>query len=142
MGGILGLPSAPELKTSTHFWGFPKLGLPFEGPSNKDYSIFGSVLGSPYFGKLQYHMHIYTRTSLVATRIDQSPGFRMFPNLTRQTFILATMDKPKYPNNMKINNSPVSFLVSQLCSVIANGKTLRVQVPNNHILTQNQYYNY
>ena len=27
-------------------------GYPFEGPHNKDCSILGSILGSPYFGKL------------------------------------------------------------------------------------------
>ena len=32
--------------------GFPKLGIPFRGPQNKDYSILGSILGSPYLGKL------------------------------------------------------------------------------------------
>ena len=36
------------------FRGFPKLGVPFGAPHNKDYSIFGSVLGSPYFGKLPF----------------------------------------------------------------------------------------
>ena len=34
--------------------GFPKLGVPYWGPHNKDYSILGSILGSPYFGKLPY----------------------------------------------------------------------------------------
>ena len=34
--------------------GFPKLGVTFWGPNNKDYSIWGSMLGSPYFGKLPY----------------------------------------------------------------------------------------
>ena len=34
--------------------GFPKLGVIFEAPHNKDYSILGSILGSPYFGKLPY----------------------------------------------------------------------------------------
>ena len=29
-------------------------GYLFGGPNNKDYSIFGSILGSPYFGKLPY----------------------------------------------------------------------------------------
>ena len=33
-------------------WGFPRLGVPFRGPNNKDYSILGSILGSPHFGKL------------------------------------------------------------------------------------------
>ena len=32
--------------------GFPKLGDLFGDPYNKDYSILGSILGSPYFGKL------------------------------------------------------------------------------------------
>ena len=31
---------------------FPKLGVPFGGPYNKDYKILGSILGSPYLGKL------------------------------------------------------------------------------------------
>ena len=30
------------------------LGVLFEGPNNKDYSLLGSILGSPYFGKLPY----------------------------------------------------------------------------------------
>ena len=35
--------------------GFPKIrGALFGGPHNKDYSILGSILGSPYFGKLPY----------------------------------------------------------------------------------------
>ena len=29
-----------------------KLGVPFGGPQNKDSSIFGSILGLPYLGKL------------------------------------------------------------------------------------------
>ena len=32
--------------------GFPNYGYLFGGPHNKDYSILGSILGSPYFGKL------------------------------------------------------------------------------------------
>ena len=31
--------------------GFPKLGVPVWGPHSKDYSILGSILGSPDFGK-------------------------------------------------------------------------------------------
>ena len=35
--------------------GLPKIrGTTFGGPNNKDYSILGSLLGSPYFGKLPY----------------------------------------------------------------------------------------
>ena len=34
---------------------FPKIrGTFFGGPNNKDYSILGSILGYPYFGKLPY----------------------------------------------------------------------------------------
>ena len=36
--------------------GFLKLGVPFAGPYNKDYSILGSILGSPYFGKLPHEL--------------------------------------------------------------------------------------
>ena len=36
-------------------WEFPKIrGYHFGGPHNKDYSILGPILGSPYFGKLPY----------------------------------------------------------------------------------------
>ena len=31
-------------------WGFPKI----RGTNNKGYSILGSILGSPYFGKLPF----------------------------------------------------------------------------------------
>ena len=30
----------------------PKLGVPFWGSHNKNHSILGSILGSPYFGDL------------------------------------------------------------------------------------------
>ena len=36
-------------------WEFPKIRGTFSGgPYNKDYSILGSILGSPYLGKLPY----------------------------------------------------------------------------------------
>ena len=42
---------------------FPKLGVPFWGPYDKGYSILGSILGSPYFGKLpngyRHHLAVY-----------------------------------------------------------------------------------
>ena len=35
--------------------GFTKLGVPFlGGPYNKDHSIWGSILGSPYLGRLPF----------------------------------------------------------------------------------------
>ena len=37
--------------------GFPKItGYFFGGPYGKDYSILGSILGSPYFGKLSHEL--------------------------------------------------------------------------------------
>ena len=34
-------------------WEFPEIrGTFWGGPSHKDYGILGSILGSPYFGKL------------------------------------------------------------------------------------------
>ena len=45
---------------STIYGGFPKLGgYPFGSPNNKDYSILGSILGSPNFGKLPYVCQLY-----------------------------------------------------------------------------------
>ena len=32
--------------------GFPKFGVPFGGPYKQDYGTMGSILGSPYLGKL------------------------------------------------------------------------------------------
>ena len=41
---------------SQSIWGFPKITFlgAFGGPHNKDYGILGSMLGSPYFGKLPF----------------------------------------------------------------------------------------
>ena len=45
------MPSHPiDLKTRNG--GFPKLGYLIGDPHNKEYSILGSILGSPHFGKL------------------------------------------------------------------------------------------
>ena len=43
------------IKSKVFIWEFPKIrGTLLRGPHNKDYSILGSILGSPYFGKLPY----------------------------------------------------------------------------------------
>ena len=42
---------------SIEYGGFPKLGVPFWGSQDKEYSILGSILGSPHFGKLPYRGH-------------------------------------------------------------------------------------
>ena len=39
---------------SERFGGFRKLGYLFRGPNIKDYSILGSILGSPHFGKVPF----------------------------------------------------------------------------------------
>ena len=42
------------------YGGFPKLGgYLFGGPHNKDYSILGAMLGSPYLWKLPYMLEAY-----------------------------------------------------------------------------------
>ena len=38
------------------YGGLPKLGVPYWGPHNQDFSILGSILGSPYLGKLPYRV--------------------------------------------------------------------------------------
>ena len=48
-------PPSIEITIVGAIWGFPKIrGTLFGGPYNKGYSILGSILGSPYFGKLPY----------------------------------------------------------------------------------------
>ena len=45
--------------TYTYTWGFPKIrGTFLGGPYSQDYSILGSILGSPFLGKLP-HIYIY-----------------------------------------------------------------------------------
>ena len=47
--GILGFRVLSQLPSAD--MGFPKLGIPFWRPYNKEYSVLASILGSPYFGK-------------------------------------------------------------------------------------------
>ena len=54
MKRILGVQIYSSYTYPKPYGGFPKLGLPFGGPHNKDYRILESVLGSPYLGKLPY----------------------------------------------------------------------------------------
>ena len=57
-GDILGLYRDNGKENGYYYLGFrvyrvsENSGYPFGGPHNKDYSILGSILGSPYFGKL------------------------------------------------------------------------------------------
>ena len=51
--------------------GFLKLEVPFlGGPYNKDYSILGSILGSPYLGKLPYKRYRGWSRAYVRMRRD------------------------------------------------------------------------
>ena len=44
-------------------WGYLKIRGTMGGPQNKDYSILGSIVGSPDFGKLPYRVfHPIART--------------------------------------------------------------------------------
>ena len=44
-------------------------GTIFRGPYNKDYSILGSILGSPDFGKLPYFYVINIHTCISGLRL-------------------------------------------------------------------------
>ena len=51
----LGDPSLQSLLTTSKHMGVSQnWGYHFGGPNNKGYNIFGSILGSPYFGKLPH----------------------------------------------------------------------------------------
>ena len=54
--------------------GFATLGVPFWGPHNKDYSIWGSILGYPCFGKLP------NEGSLLLHFSQASQGFALLCN--------------------------------------------------------------
>ena len=57
--------------------GFPKIrGTLFGGLNNKDYSILGSILGSPYFGKLPCSFG-YPWPATAYVGIIRSSGFQM-----------------------------------------------------------------
>ena len=42
------------IREVSSYGGFPKVGVPFWSTYNKDYGNLGSILGSPYCGKLPY----------------------------------------------------------------------------------------
>ena len=48
----LGFARNPRLMELVHVGSSQNWGYLFGGPHNKDYSILGSILGSPYLGKL------------------------------------------------------------------------------------------
>ena len=52
--------------------GFPKLGVPFVGPHNKDYSIWGSILGSLILGN--HHMSLVCRKGSTVARNSPNNG--------------------------------------------------------------------
>ena len=51
--------------------GFLKLGFPFGGFHNKDCSILGSILGSPFFGN--YHISVWTRARCAWASLTKHP---------------------------------------------------------------------
>ena len=55
--------------------GFPKLGVLFGRYHNKDYSILGSILGSPYVGKLPNHMRIFPGSTRMGDYMAMVAGF-------------------------------------------------------------------
>ena len=69
------------------------LGYLFGGPYNKDYSILGSILGYPNFGKLPY---IYISLSLSLSLFTQALGAQCFTQMTGFT------DLPKPLNHLHL----------------------------------------
>ena len=61
--------NATEWLHSLLLEGFPNFGYRFGGPHNKDCSIVGSIIGSPYFGKLppplKVPVHLSSRSKCV-----------------------------------------------------------------------------
>ena len=51
---IVEIWAGPQDGTVGYAWGFPQIRGTFLGVPYKDFSILGSTLGSPYFGKLLY----------------------------------------------------------------------------------------
>ena len=59
-----------EMETGI-IWGFPEIrSTLLGGPYNKDYSILGSILGSPYLGKLPYKRYRGWSRAYVRMRRD------------------------------------------------------------------------
>ena len=54
-GGATWECQPPATEVRGVIWGFPKIRVTLlGGPNDKDSSILGSILGSPYFGKSPY----------------------------------------------------------------------------------------
>ena len=57
--------------------GFPKIrSTLLGGPYNKDYSLLGSILGSPYFGKLPQTQQGLRRSTEHVTEVEMKPSSR------------------------------------------------------------------
>ena len=63
-------------------------GYHFACPSNKDYNILGSILGSPYFGKLPYRDYIIG----VIQGLDKDFVGILFPSSLRAPSKLRVQD--------------------------------------------------
>ena len=77
--GVLVETAALQPNCDTLIWGFPKIrGTIFGSPHNKDYSILGSILGSPYFGKLPYGFHTRSWYSFLFLSMLMSDWLQQF----------------------------------------------------------------
>ena len=73
-------------------------GTLFRGPYNKDYSILGSILGSPYFGKLPYHVKLQrARSSLIkgSACARVAPHIRVFVRISASRAGICRRGFPK-----------------------------------------------
>ena len=77
------------------YGGFPKLGVPgtfFWGPHNKDYSILGSILGFPHFGKVPYcnPYDFHPQPSTLGSRKSKGSGGSKPPDSLHHSRVVAT----------------------------------------------------
>ena len=87
--------------------GFPKLGVPFlGGHHNEGYSIVGSILGSPYLGKLPLRLQIPQPVLKCGTQPSMAQSSKSLP-LNSQTQKLPL----KTPNNKTPNPLTLNLLI-------------------------------
>ena len=92
------------------------------GPHNKDYSILGSILGSPYFGKLPNTV-VFLGVRVATTLLTRNPK----PKSMHQAAALSIQDGAGFQQEMHRRNSTVSGMFDQIvCLAVAWGLEFRV----------------
>ena len=72
-------------------------GYHFGGPNNEDYSILGSILGSPYFGKLPFNVFAFggraldAAAQLLVFQLDQQSCYATIYNSSHSLYHLLCL---------------------------------------------------